>query len=132
MATADNKQLIQHIFAEAAKGNLEPFLEDMVEDMRWTVIGTTKFSGTLTGKQEVLDKRLTPLATQLDGPIRVTAHNVIAEGDYVVVEGRGQAMTKRGKPYNNTYCFVFRLANGKIQGLTEYLDTEVITAAFGQ
>jgi uncharacterized protein len=50
----------------------------------------------------------------------------------VVVEGRGQATTKTGKPYNNTYCFVFRLANGKIQALTEYLDTEVITAAFGQ
>src|SRR5262245_26013804 len=100
MATTNNKQLMQHIFTEAAQGNLEPFLEHMAEDMRWTVIGTTKFSGTLTGKQEVLDKRLTPLATQLDGPIRVTAHHVIAEGDYVVVEGRGQAMTKTGKPYN--------------------------------
>jgi ketosteroid isomerase-like protein len=60
MATTDNKQLMQHIFTEAAQGNLEPFLEHMAEDMRWTVIGTTKFSGTLTGKQEVLDKRLTP------------------------------------------------------------------------
>ena len=56
----------------------------------------------------------------------------MAERDYVVVEGRGQAITKTGKPYHNTYCFVFRLANGKVQALTEYLDTEVITAAFGQ
>src|SRR5262245_36983789 len=31
MATADNTQLIQHIFAEAAQGNLEPFLEGMAE-----------------------------------------------------------------------------------------------------
>jgi ketosteroid isomerase-like protein len=132
MATADNKQLMQHIFTEMAKGNFEPFLGHMADDMRWTVIGTTKLAGTLTGKQEVIDKRLTPLTTQLEGPIRVTAHNFIAEGDYVVVEGRGQAMTKTGKPYNNTYCFVFRLTNGKVQALTEYLDTEVITAAFGQ
>jgi ketosteroid isomerase-like protein len=132
MATADNKQLMQHIFTEMAKGNFELFLGHMAEDMRWTVIGTTKLSRTLTGKQEVLDQLLTPLTTQLDGPIRVTAHNFIAEGDYVVVEGRGQAMTKTGKPYNNTYCFVFRLASGKVQELTEYLDTEVITAAFGQ
>jgi uncharacterized protein len=132
MATADNKQLMQHIFTEMAKGNFEPFLGHMAEDIRWTVIGTTKLSRTLTGKQEVLDQLLTPFTTQLDGPIRVTAHNFIAEGDYVVVEGHGQAMTKTGKPYNNTYCFVFRLANGKVQELTEYLDTEVITAAFGQ
>jgi uncharacterized protein len=132
MATADNKQLMQRIFTEMAKGNFEPFLGHMADDMRWTVIGTTKLSRTLTGKQEVLDKLLTPLTAELEGPIRVTAHNFIAEGDYVVVEGRGQAMTKTGKPYNNTYCFVFRLANGKVQELTEYLDTEVITAAFGQ
>jgi hypothetical protein len=26
MATADNKQLMQHIFTEMAKGNFEPFL----------------------------------------------------------------------------------------------------------
>jgi uncharacterized protein len=132
MGTADNKQLMQHIFTEMAQGNFEPFLGHMAEDIRWTVIGTTKWSGTLTGKQAVLDKLLTPLTAKLEGPIRVTAHHFIAEGDYVVVEGRGQAITKTGKPYNNTYCFVFRLTNGKVQALTEYLDTEVITAAFGQ
>jgi ketosteroid isomerase-like protein len=95
-------------------------------------MGTTKLSGTLTGKQEVITRRLTPILAQLDGPIRIAAQSFIAEGDYVVVEGRGQAMTKAGKPYHNRYCFLFRLANGKVQELTEYLDTEAVTAAFGQ
>jgi ketosteroid isomerase-like protein len=97
-----------------AHGNFEPFLGHMAEDMRWTVIGTTTWSGTLTGKQAVLDKLLTHLTAALEGPIRVTARQFIAEGDYMVVEGHGQAITKTGKPYNNTYCFVFRLANGEI------------------
>ena len=131
MGTADNKQLMQHLFTEMATGNFEPFLTNMADDIRWTVMGTTKFSGTLTGKQEVINKRLTPIIAQLDGPIIITAQNFIAEGDSVVVEGHGQAMTKAGKPYNNTYCFIFRLANGKVQELTEYLDTEMVTAAFG-
>jgi ketosteroid isomerase-like protein/transposase len=132
MGTADNKQLMQHLFTEMATGNFEPFLTNMADDIRWTVMGTTKFSGTLTGKQEVINKRLTPIIAQLDGPIIITAQNFIAEGDSVVVEGHGQAMTKAGKPYNNTYCFIFRLANGKVQELAEYLDTEMVTAAFGQ
>jgi uncharacterized protein len=132
MDTADNKQLMQHLFTEMATGNFEPFLGHMADDIRWTVMGTTKFSGTLTGKQEVINQRLTPILAQLDGPILITAQHFIAEGDDVVVEGRGQAMTKAGKPYNNTYCFIFRLANGKVQALTEYLDTEMVTAAFGQ
>ena len=74
---------------------------------------------------------VTPLTTALDGPVRVTAHHVIAEGDSVVVEGHGQAITKAGKPYHNTDGFVFLLANGQIQTLTAYLETNVITAACG-
>jgi uncharacterized protein len=132
MDTADNKQLLQSLFTEMAQGNFEPFLGHMADDIRWTVMGTTKFSGTLTGKQAVIHQRLTPIMALLDGPIRITAQHVMAEGDYVVVEGRGHAMTKAGKPYDNAYCFIFRLANGQIHELTEYLDTEVVTEVFGQ
>jgi ketosteroid isomerase-like protein len=132
MGAAENKQLMQHIFGEFDKGNPEPFLANMADDIRWTIIGTTKFSGTYQGKQTVIDKLLTPLIAQLDGPIRVTAERFIAEGDYVVMQGRGTATTKMGKPYNNTYCLVWRLVNGKVQEMTEYLDTELVTAAFGQ
>ena len=32
-----------------------------------------------------------------------------------------------GGTYNNTYCQVFRIANGKVQEVTEYLDTELVT-----
>lgn len=60
-----------------------------------------------------------------------TAHRFIAEGDHVVVEVRGNNTTKAGIPYNNTYCFVFRIADGRVKELTEYLDTELVTAALG-
>ena len=131
MGAAENKQLMQRIFAEFAKGNPELFLANMADDFRWTIIGTTKFSGTFQGKQAVMDKLLTPLIAQLNGPIRVTADRFIAEDDYVVMQGHGTATTKMGKPYNNTYCMVWRIAEGKLQEMTEYLDTELVTAAFG-
>ena len=37
-----------------------------------------------------------PLRARIDGRIRTTAHRLIAEGDYVVVEARGSNTTKRG------------------------------------
>jgi ketosteroid isomerase-like protein len=40
-------------------------------------------------------------------------------------------MTRRGVPYNNTYCWVYRFGGGKIRSITEYLDTELVTRAFG-
>jgi ketosteroid isomerase-like protein len=131
MSAAENKQLMQNIFSELAKGNGKPFVEAMADDFCWTVTGSTKWSRTYRGKQAVLTELLRPLYSQFDYQYTNTAHRFIAEDDYVVVECRGRVTTKAGMPYNNTYCFVCHLAGGKLQELTEYLDTELVTAALG-
>lgn len=56
MDAADNKQLVRQLYAELSKGNTKPFIDCLAEDIRWTVIGTTKFSGTIEGKQNVVNK----------------------------------------------------------------------------
>ncbi len=50
----------------------------------------------------------------------------------MVVEAKGNNTTKAGKSYNNTYCFVFRLAAGKLQELTEYMDTQLVVEALSE
>jgi uncharacterized protein len=132
MGAAENKQLIQNMFAELSKGNADAFLGNMADDVRFTIIGTTKYSGTFNGKQELISKLLGPLTAQLEGGITITPENFIADGDYVAMQARGKSKTKTGKSYNNTYCQIFRIANGKVQELTEYLDTELVTSAFGK
>jgi hypothetical protein len=54
---------------------------------------------------------------------------LIAEGDIVVMEARGEATSATGRPYNNRYCIVFRLAGGKLAEITDYVDTELITSS---
>ncbi len=129
MSAIENKQLMQYIFSELSKGNSKPFVENLADDMRWTITGTTKWSKTYDGKQSVLTELLQPLFAQFETQYTNTARRFIAEDDYVVVECRGQVTTKKGIPYNNTYCYVCRIAEGKIKELTEYLDTELVTAA---
>ena len=59
--------------------------------------------------------------------------NVIAEGDYVVVQQHATGRTtKTGKPYNNRYCLVYKVVGDRIKEITEYLDTELVTSAFGR
>lgn len=132
MGAAENKELIRNMFAELSKGNAEAFLGGMADDVRFTIIGTTKYSGTCNGKQELISKVLKPLTDQLEGGFEVAVDNLIAEGDYVVSQGRGKSMAKNGKAYNNTYAQVFRIAGGKVQEVTEYLDTELVTSVFGK
>jgi ketosteroid isomerase-like protein len=131
MSASENKQLLQTIFAELAKRNPLPFVESMADDFRWTVTGTTAWSKTYEGKQSVLTELLGELRSRIDGNLTTTATRFIAEDDFVVVEAQGSNTTKTGKPYNNRYCFVFRVSGGKLQEVTEYLDTELVTATFG-
>jgi ketosteroid isomerase-like protein len=129
MGAAENKQLLQHIYAELAKGNSRPFVESLAEDVRWSLMGTTPWSKTYHGKQAVLTELLAPLRAQFAGQYTASASRFIAEDDLVVAEVRGRVTTKAGKPYNNAYCFIFRIAGGKVKEMTEYLDTELVNAA---
>ncbi|HKE07225.1 MAG TPA: nuclear transport factor 2 family protein [Candidatus Acidoferrum sp.] len=132
MGATENKQLLHQIFEELSKGNSEPFVASMADDFRWTVTGTTKWSKTYEGKHSVLVELFGPLRTRIKGRIRTKAHRLIAEGDYVVVEARGSNMTKSGLPYNNNYCFVFLLSDNRLKEVTEYFDTELVTAVLGR
>ena len=128
MGAAENKQLMDDVFAELANGNGQPFMEMLGDDIRWTVIGTSKWSRTYEGKQAVVDELMRPLFSQFAEPYRNTASRILADGDHVVVECEGRVTTKSGKPYNQTYCYVCRIAGGKVRELTEYLDTELVSA----
>jgi ketosteroid isomerase-like protein len=131
MSTTENKQLLQHIFTELSKANSKPFVESMDDDFRWIVTGNTKWSRTYDGKRCVLTELFDALRSRIGDKITTTAHRFIAEDDLVVVEARGSNTTKAGIPYNNSYCFIFRISDGKLKEVTEYLDTELVTAALG-
>jgi uncharacterized protein len=131
MSTAENKELVLGFFDDIAKGNIQGALDRMAEDLRFTLIGTTKFSGVFKSRKEFVDRIMAPLGAQLEGPLTITTDNLIAEGDFVVVQSRGRSTTRKGVAYNNTYCQVFRIAGGRIREATEYLDTELVTKALG-
>lgn len=131
MSTAHNKQLMQNIFTEMAKGNIDPFIDAMAEDMQWSWMGTGQWSHTFKGKESVVNELLAAVKATLTEPFEVVPHRFIAEGDYVVVEHSGRNSTPDGRPYSNKYCWICRFSNGKLQELREYMDTELVTKTFG-
>jgi uncharacterized protein len=132
MSAVENKQLLQRVFAELAEGDTRPFAAILAEDIVWTVIGTATYSGVYEGKQYLLENLMAPLFSRIIDRIHVTPRRFTAEDDIVVVEFTGQAITKDGKAYNNTYCWVHRLTDGMVKEVTEYLDTALVNAAFGR
>ena len=130
MGAAENKEVVRRL--REAKG-LDAMLATMADDVRWTIMGTTKYSHVMNGKQEIVDKLLKPITAELESMGSTITDNVIAEGDYVVVQQHATGRrTKTGKPYNNQYCLVYKVVGDRIKEITEYLDTELVTSAFGR
>jgi len=129
MGALENKQLMQRIFDELAKGNGDLFIASMADDVKWTVTGTTEWSRTYEGKQTVLNELIGPLFARISGRLLTIANRFIAEGDFVVVEARGSSTLRSGTPYNNCYCFVFRVTESQVKEVTEYMDTDLARRA---
>ena len=131
MSIPENKRIVQAFYDAANRGDMAGFLGQLADDVTWTNIGSTKYSGTCFGKSDLTTRLLGPLFGQLKAGIAATIHNMIAEADFVAVQLSGRSETKDGRPYNNTYCHVFRIRDGKVVEVTEYMDTALVTAVFG-
>ena len=129
MTAAQNKAIVTAIYQAMAEGDGRPFVDAMAEDFTWIIEGTNSWSRSWRGRDNVRRELLRPLFDQFATPYRARAERIIAEDDTVVVLAKGEVTTKAGKPYNNSYCFVIRLADGKMIELREYLDTELVAAA---
>jgi ketosteroid isomerase-like protein len=132
MSASENKWIMERIYAELANGNGRPFVEAMAEDFSWTVMGHSAWSRTWSGKDAVRKELLAPLFARFAGRYTSTAQRMIADGEYVVVECRGNTTTKEGLPYENQYCLVFRLQEGKMKELIEYMDTDYALKTLGE
>lgn len=131
MGIAENKQIVLDFYAAGARGDMDACFALLADDVTWTNIGSTKFSGTYTGKKALVENLLGPLFSQLKAGIASEVEHLTAEGNTVVAQTAGTAETVEGVPYNNVYCQVIRIRDGRIAAVTEYMDTALIDAVFG-
>jgi ketosteroid isomerase-like protein len=130
MSASDNKELLQRLFADVALGNAKPFVEAMADDFRWVIAGDSCWSGTYEGKETVM-KEFFPKLRAVLARRATRATRFIAEGDQVVVEARGDNTTRSGLPYNNSYCLVYTVREGKLREVVEYMDTDLAIRLLG-
>jgi len=137
MSATANKKLMQEIFESA--GNPDPaardralFAASLADDAKWVVTGQYSWSRTFSGKQSILNDLHGHVRSLLAERARTVAHRFIADGDCVVIEARGDNVTRTGVRYDNDYCLVFRLQDGKIKEISEYCDSVLTERALGQ
>lgn len=131
MSAEANKKLVQQIYADSANRSGTTFVDNLADDAVWIQTGQCSWSGAFKGKDAILNGLFRHLRTLLTDRPRTLAFNFVAEGDCVIVEARGDNVTKSGERYDNQYCMVWRIENGKITQVKEYCDTALVERVLG-
>ncbi len=107
------------------RGDAEAFIGSFSDDLHFRMPGTTPVSGETHGIQAFVEV-VTNVANYLSVLITIKVTNFISCGDWVVTEADGHGVTKAGKDYDNHYCHLWHVKDGKIDKFVEYNDTDLI------
>ena len=117
-----NEQIVARAFDRWAAGGTGFFQEVLSPDIVWTIKGSGPSAGIFRGRQNFIDRAVTPFASRLSRPVRPTVRDIWSEGDQVVVHWDGQATARDGRPYRNSYVWIFRMREGRAVEATAFLD----------
>ena len=120
-----NVKIVEQAVQAINRGDGEALLELFADDIKFWMPGTTPVSCRIEGKKDFIDL-FGRVAGRLEKMIVLEVTNMIPAGEWVVMEAKGNAVTKSGEPYCNTYCHLWKIEDGKVTVFTEYNDTQLI------
>jgi uncharacterized protein len=125
MSAEANKKLVQQVYTDSANRSGTTFVDNLADDASWIVTGQYSWSNEFKGKDAILNGLMGHFRSHFAVRPRTVAFNFIAEGD------RGDNVTKAGLRYDNQYCMVWRIENGKIKLIKEYCDSALVERVLG-
>jgi ketosteroid isomerase-like protein len=131
MSAEANKKLVQQVYADSASRSGTTFADNLADDASWIVTGQYSWSHEFRGRAAILDGLMGHFRSFFAVRPRTVAFNFIADGDYVAVEARGDNVTRTGQRYDNQYCMVFRIEDGKIKMIKEYCVSTLVERVLG-
>jgi ketosteroid isomerase-like protein len=131
MTPEENKKLIREIFEDVTRGEGSKFYKHLADHATMTVTGDYSWSRTFSGKGSIQRDLYGYVHSLLAERGKTDAFHFLADGDWVVVEARGNMITKSGQPYRNHYCLLYRLENGLIVEMKEYQDSTLCERLLG-
>lgn len=130
--TDESRRVIEGFYEAVAAGDMETVVAIFADDVEVEVMGQSPISGRHVGRADFLAHAMGPVIDALDPEtieLAATWEIFAAEDDRVVARMTGRATSKAGKRYDNSYCQLFRVRDGRIAEMYEYLDTALLEDA---
>jgi ketosteroid isomerase-like protein len=118
-----NKALVRRFF-DAMRAGDASLPELLSDDASWWVPPSSPLGGTYAGRERVLALMGSGVSLyDASVPFAIEIEQMVAEGDWVAVQMVMAARTAKGADYRNHYHFAFRVRDGRICAVKEYVDT---------
>jgi len=124
MTAAQNKEMVVATWTAFGSGDIKTAFANMADNVSWLIPGNIPgTSGVKRGKDEIL-KFMSGIGNVFPEGLKSEITRAHATDDAVILELTNRGKVSNGKFYENEYCFVFELENGKIRRIREYVDTQ--------
>ncbi len=129
-----NKQVVREFIEAMGRGDAEAADKLITDDAYTLAMGHSKFAG--VREREVILGTIAGFRDLMPAGMQPEILTMTAEDDRVVAEFKGNGTLANGAAYNNEYCMVFFLREGKIAMVREYFCTvhaeEVLLPLFAE
>lgn len=125
-----NLDIIRATYEGASEDNGKKLLAALAPNATWTEAAGFPYAGTYTGPEAITANVFQRLATEwID--YRAEVHTYLADGDQVAAFGvYSGTYRKTGKAMTATFAHLYRLKDGKIVSMEQYVDSAMVRQAF--
>jgi ketosteroid isomerase-like protein len=125
-----NTQLVKQAYHYIAAGDMPSFLNLLAEDVAWMApnMPNVPFAGTWHGREGVAEffRRV----TETQDVVEFLPEEFIAQGDRIAVLGHFTMHVKStGKPSRSHWAHIWKIKEGRVSYMREYVDTLTVSQA---
>jgi uncharacterized protein len=126
MTIDNNKATVLEFLGHMVRSELDELVAMLTPDFHMWVAGDLRSSGSFDGPDAVAHLRGTGGGSSdlFKSSVRLDIGEVTAEADRVCVEAATFGELSAGGTYENTFHFFFRVRDGKVAEMKEYMDTK--------
>lgn len=126
-SSVDEKERIRTVVENAFKawreGTGGPF-DLLADDPSWTVTGNSKVAKTYPSKESFVSEVIRPFNARMrDRLIPTTIHELVVDGERVVVRFDAAGTATDGRPYANTYAWFLTVRDDKVVNVVAFFDS---------
>lgn len=128
---SETRRVVLALLDHLNRGDVDGLLAQVHPEVRWRV-PRRDGSGDLCGLEAVRMGIFARIPLFLEAPPRMEIEDLVVEGECAFVRARGFARTRSGADHRNRYALFYRVRDGRVVEVEEFLDTALAAAVLGR